>query len=777
MKMIRLISLIALVLCITTSCNTVSKDKLVKNNCGNTLQPFSLHDVRITDGMFKHAMELDKKWLLSLEPDRLLSGFRLESGLTPKAEKYGGWESAGLTGHTLGHYLSACAMMYASTGDEQLNRQIQYTITELDSCQQAFGNGLVAAFPRAKEVFEEIQRGDIRSTGFDLNECWVPMYNMHKLFAGLIDVYEYTGNKFAYEILIKLSDWMVSVFSPLSDEQLQKILDAEHGGINEALASVYDLSRQQKYLDLSLRLNHHKVLGPLANKQDKLAGLHANTQIPKVVGTIRQYEVSGDTSLFILADFFWSTVVNHHSYVIGGNSEAEHFGLHDKTYDRITGATCETCNSYNMLKLTRHLFQINQEIEKADYYERTLYNHIFASQNPEDGMVCYFSPLASGSQKGYSNPFDAFWCCVGSGLENHSRYGEFIYFSDSKDNLYVNLFIPSQLNWKKRNIEIEQITNFPESDTTSFKFEMKKNEKFKLKLRYPEWAKNGYTVLLNGKKIEVDNKSAMPGSYLSIKRKWKDGDRLLYVLPMSLSSEEALGDSTMRAYLYGPVVLAAQLTGDDIPVVLTSQLNDAEKNVSPTSEKLEFIIDSTYPAGVRLIPYYKTTNNRMMVYFKHLTPDEWKKKRDILTGKISKEQSLKNNTVDYFRLGEMQPERDHNFNGTNSKIVEIEGRKCRETTKGGSISFAMDVLPDEPMDLQCTYWGQVGADRKFSIAVDGEEFTVESVHWWGERFVDKPYKIPQNLTTGKKKVVVEFKALDEDCIVGPISEMRILKSE
>ena len=306
---------------------------------------------------------------------------------------------------------------------------------------------------------------------------------------------------------------------------------------------------------------------------------------------------------------------------------------------------------------------------------------------------------------------------------------------------------------------------------------MKKNERFMLKLRYPKWANNGYSLLLNGKQIEVDNKSAIPGSYLSIKRKWKDGDQLSYVLPMSLSSEEALGDSTMRAYLYGPVVLSALLAGEDIPVVLTNQLKEAEKNVSPTREKLEFVVNSTYPKGVQLIPYYKTTDSRMMVYFKYLTSDEWKKKKDMLTGKISKEQRLKNNTLDYFSLGEMQPERNHSFKGTDSKIVEIEGRKCRESSSGGRFSFAVDVLPDEPMDLQCTYWGNVGANRKFSIAIDGEEFTVESVHWWGERFVDKLYNIPVNLTSGKRKVVVEFIALEEDCIVGPISEIRTLRRD
>ncbi|MFV0467370.1 MAG: beta-L-arabinofuranosidase domain-containing protein, partial [Dysgonomonas sp.] len=416
------------------------------------LKPFRLADVRLTAGMFNHAMDLDEAWLLSLEADRFLSGFRSESGLTPKAPKYGGWESQGVAGQTFGHYLSALSMMYAATGNEELNERIKYSVNELDTCQQAFDlYGLVAAFPRAKGLFTEITNGDIRTEGFDLNGGWVPLYSMHKLFAGLIDVYHYTGNEQAYKVLLNLSEGLNHMLSGLTDDQIQKILICEHGGINESVAEVYALTGDVKYRILARRLNHKAVLDPLSRGKDELAGKHANTQIPKVVGVIRQFELTGDSILFRTADFFWNTVVHNHSYVIGGNSEAEHFGVPGRTYDRITDKTCETCNTYNMLKLTKHLFELNPSVEKADYYERALYNQILASQNPHDGMVCYMSPLSAGSRRGYSTPFESFWCCVGTGLENHSRYGEFIYHSDAKDNLYVNLFIPSVLTWKKRN--------------------------------------------------------------------------------------------------------------------------------------------------------------------------------------------------------------------------------------------------------------------------------------------------------------------------------------
>ncbi len=741
---------------------------------------FSLWDVRLTDPLFTHAMELDKQWLLSLDPDRLLSGFRIEAGLTPKAPKYGGWEGGGLSGQTFGHYLSAITMMYASTGDPRLADRMIYCLNQLDTCQQAMGTGLIAGFPNAANLFEELARGDIRTKGFDLNGYYVPFYNQHKLFAGLADSYYYTKNPVALKVLTHLAEFTHSVLAPLSDEQLQQILVAEHGGINESIAEIYALTGEKKFLSLAERMNHRALTDPLLQGRDELAGLHANTQIPKIVGVMREYELSENPDYLKISDFFWNTVIHNHTYVIGGNSEAEHFGAPHRTYDRITDKTCETCNSYNMLKLTRQLFHHRPDVVKADFYERALYNHILASQNPNDGMVCYMSPLVSGARKHFSNPFDAFWCCVGTGLENHAKYGDFIYSTNTANDLYVNLFISSDLDWKKRKMKFIQHTRFPDSDTLTYQIQSSKNQKFTLNLRHPQWAKNGYSLWINGKKLSENQAKLSAEGYLQLNRKWKNGDKIQYVLPQSIYSEEAMGDSTQRAYLYGPIVLASILPEEEkiVPVVVSDHLQEAIHNVQVNKNipAPTFTLNSAWPHSYPMIPYFKTVDARTVVYFEHYTPAQWEQRKEQILLQKDKEQWIKEQTVSHFQPGEMQPERDHSFTGDKLEWGEMHNRKYRKANEGGWFSFEMDVLPDQPMDLMCTYWGDLGDIYKFTVDVDGVPVSTVIIHWWAHDFVDKVYHIPFEVTQGKNKVKVTFTALDEKSVAGPLFHCKILKN-
>lgn len=737
------------------------------------LKEFSLSDVELTDSPFKYAMDLDKKWLLSFDPDKFLSGFRSEAGLTPKATKYGGWESQGVAGQTFGHYLSALAQMYAATKDEALNLKIKYSINELDSCQLAFGNGLIAGFPRAKELFAEIKKGDIRTEGFDLNGGWVPLYNMHKLFAGLIDVYRYTENEQAYKVLIALANGFYDMFSNLSDEQIQKILICEHGGINESMADMYAITKDEKYLKLAHKLNHKAIIDPLVVRKDELVGKHANTQIPKIVGVIRQHELMPNDSLYRVADFFWNTVVRHHSYVIGGNSEAEHFGVPDRTYDRITDKTCENCNTYNMLKLTKHLYQLNPTPEQTDYYERALYNQILASQNPNDGMVCYMSPLSAGSARWFSTRFDSFWCCVGTGLENHAQYGRFIYFRDNADTeLYVNLFIPSILTWKERGITLKQETKFPEEEVTRLLFEMEKPQTFALKLRVPSWIAEEATVLINGESVSQLTKK---DGYIELKREWKNGDSITYGLPMAINSESALGDDRLRAFLYGPIVLAGIVDSNTYPVVV-GDVDKPQELITKKADSLHFTLSGGKPSTMHLIPYYKTVDKKMMVYFQHYTADEWTKNSETILMKQNQEQWIKDQTISQFSPGEMQPERDHHFKGENLEVGEIEGRKYRKAIDGGWFSFDMEIKPNIPQDLVCTYWGNLGDIYKFEVLVDNISVSTVIIHWWGNQFMKKTYHIPNEITQNKEKVTVTFKAIDKKSVAGPLFDCKILKN-
>jgi DUF1680 family protein len=390
---------------------------------------FNLRDVQLLEGSpFKNAMEKDAGYLLSLSPDRLLHRFHQNAGLPVKAPVYGGWESDGLSGHTLGHYLSACAMMYASTGNKVFKERVDYVVSELERCQQARKTGYIGAIPKEDSIFGKVARGDIKTGGFDLNGGWSPWYTVHKVMAGLADAYLYAASSKALQLLKGMANWTANTINPLNPAQLQKMLRCEYGGMNDLLANLYAFTGEKKYLDLSYKFYDDFVMEPLSKKIDPMPGKHSNTNVPKAIGSARQYELTGSESDKTIASFFWERMTNHHSYVIGGNSNYEYCGEPDKLNDRLSDNTNETCNTYNMLKLTRHLFSWQPASQLGDYYERALYNHILASQNPETGMMCYFVPLRMGTQKTFSDSINTFTCCVGSGMENHAKYQEGIYY-------------------------------------------------------------------------------------------------------------------------------------------------------------------------------------------------------------------------------------------------------------------------------------------------------------------------------------------------------------
>ena len=417
-------------------------------------QPFSLHDVTLLAGPFKDGQSIAAAYLLELEPDRLLSRFRKEAGLEPRAEGYDGWECAGVSGHSCGHYLTACAQAWASTQNRAFLDRVTYMVDELAACQQAHGDGYVAAIPGGKKAYAEIEAGDVRSGGFDLNGIWVPNYTHHKMFAGLRDAYRLCANEKALTVATGLADWFEKIHSGLSEEQMQKVLACEFGGLNETFADLYADTGDNRYLALARKFHHKTLIDPLAAGTDSLPGTHANTQIPKLVGSATLYELTGEPADHAAADFFWDRVVNHHTYVTGGHCDGEHFGEPNKLNDRLSGNTTETCNVNNMLKLSEHVFGWRPEPAVADFYERALLNHIRSSQHP-DGRIIYNLSLEPGGHKRYEKPFNRFSCCVGTGMENHVKYGQGIYFHSDSD-LWVNLFIPSRLTWTSRDLTLQQ---------------------------------------------------------------------------------------------------------------------------------------------------------------------------------------------------------------------------------------------------------------------------------------------------------------------------------
>jgi DUF1680 family protein len=518
---------------------------------------FDLNEVSLLDGSpFKNAMDKDAAYLLSLNPDRLLNRFHRNAGLPEKGEVYGGWESEGLSGHTLGHYLSASAMLYAATGNEEFKKRVAYVTDELARCQAARKSGYVGAIPNEDTIFARLARGEIHSSGFDLNGGWSPWYTVHKVMAGLVDAYLYCDNMCALNVVLRMADWVEEILRTLSEEQRLQMLRCEYGGMNDVLANLFAITGNQKYLKLSYKFHDEVVLGKLSARIDPLPGKHSNTNIPKVVGAARRYELTGAESDKTIATFFWDTMVRDHSYVIGGNSNYEYCSEPRKLNDQLSDNTCETCNTYNMLKLTRHLFCWNPCRQYADYYERALYNHILASQNPHTGMMCYFLPLRMGSRKAFSDPVNTFTCCVGTGLENHSKYAEGIYYESDNGGLYVNLFIPSELRWKRHGATVTMQTRFPESNVVSITLHLGKPARFPLMIREPQWTAGTMRISVNGKSI-----TSVAGSsgYHTLLQSWNNGDHITLVIPMSLHTESMPDNPDRIAFLYGPIVLAGQL--------------------------------------------------------------------------------------------------------------------------------------------------------------------------------------------------------------------------
>jgi DUF1680 family protein len=600
------------------------------------LSAFALGHVRLLDGPFRDAQERDARYLLSLEPDRLLHNFRVNAGLAPKAPVYGGWESEEpwvdirCHGHTLGHYLSAVAMMAASTDDARFSQRAEYVVSELRACQAARGDGLVCAFPDGSKPLDDAVAGR-RFTG-------VPWYTQHKIFAGLRDAHLHAATPGALPALVALADWTWNATHGMSDEAMQHMLDTEHGGMTEVLADVAALAHEPKYLALARRFAHHAVLDPLAEGRDILDGLHSNTQIPKLVGYQRVHELDGDAAYGAAARYFWETVTHRRSYVTGGNGDNEHFFPVAEFAKRLGSAkTMETCCTHNMLRLTRALLAESPAPAYGDYYERALYNGILASQDPESGMMTYFQATRPGYVRLYNTPTESFWCCTGTGMENHAKYGDSIYFHD-EGALWVNLFIPSTVRWAARGITLTQTTRFPERDTTRFAIGVRRPVRATLRVRRPGWC-DGISIAVNGRRTSVTPDAS---GYVAVAREWRDGDVVDVHLPMRLRTEPLPNAPEYVAFVYGPIVLAGRLGTDgitpDAQIIKNertsgSMLNatvevpalvgggrDLASRVRPVSgEPLTFeTVGLGRPRDVRLAPYARLAHERYALYWRVL---------------------------------------------------------------------------------------------------------------------------------------------------------------
>jgi uncharacterized protein len=597
------------------------------------LSPFALRDVRLLEGPFLDAQQRDLAYLISLQPDRMLHNFRVNAGLEPKAPVYGGWESVEpwidirCHGHTLGHYLSAASMMYASTGDERMKQRVDGIVGELQECQRASRSGLVCAFPDGAAQLENAIAGR-RFIG-------VPWYTMHKIFAGLRDAHLHAGSAPALDVLTKLAAWTAAATAPMTDDQFQRMLDTEHGGMNEVLTDVAGLTRDPTYLALARRFCHEKVLAPLSESRDPLDGLHANTQIPKAVGFQRLFDATGEDRYGRAARFFWQTVVERRSFVTGGHGDNEHFFPPAGFAAHLSSAkTMETCGTHNMLRLTRMLFMSAPSAACADYYERALYNGILASQDPASGMMTYFQATRPGYVRLYHTPEQSFWCCTGTGIENHAKYGDSIYFR-SADALWVNLFIASAVTWRQKGLTLRQTTAFPDRPSTRLAVSVERPVHATLNVRQPGWC-SAMAVRVNGRRWS----RAAAGGYVAVAREWRSGDVVEIDLPMTLRGEPLPGTTDVVAFLYGPIVLAGRLGREgladgnqiivneresgsmlnatlEIPVLVGDMASLAKRMRQDPHDPLTFRTDRLgRPRDVELAPYYRLAHERYNVYWR-----------------------------------------------------------------------------------------------------------------------------------------------------------------
>jgi DUF1680 family protein len=753
--------------------------------------PFALEDVRLLDGPYRDAMIRDQQYLLSLDQDRLLHNFRITAGLPSNAQPLGGWESPDteLRGHAVGHYLSAVSIMYASTGDERFKAKADSLVAEFAKVQDAEGRkfhpGYLSAFP--EEFFDRVEARQ---------RVWAPYYTIHKIMAGLLDAYQLAHNAQALDVLEKQAHWVYARNAALSEDRRQAMLQTEQGGMVEVLANVYAVTGDERYLQAAHMFEHKRILDPLANGVDPLDNVHANTQIPKIIGSAREYELTGDTRDYEIATYFWDRVVHHRTFVMGGNSDNESFFPEDQASHHLGASGPETCNTYNMLKLTRHLFSWNPSAETMDFYERALLNHILGSQDPKTGGVLYYCPLKPGAFKTFSTPEDSFWCCVGTGMENHAKYNDSIYFYSADARapaLYVNLFIPSELTWKAQDVKVRQTTRFPDEDSTALTFTAAKPATFAVKLRYPAWATSGITVTVNGERQSID---AKPGSYVTIDREWKTGDTLNVTMPMTLHMEGLPDDPHYQALMYGPVVLAGDLgtagldtinrygpsappVGRVPPIAVPSFVADSPQqvlaHVKPVAGKrLTFQTSGLgQPNDVTLVPLYKTFEPRYTVYWTVYNPTEYKKVEADAAALAAHRKAIEGQTIDTVDVSSDASEQAHAFSSEGAGQGFVEGRRWRDT-HNGFLSYTLKVQPDTPLTLVCTFRGSEGQRRSFDILVDGQKVATENLEYHPTELLDKEYAVPETLTRGKNQITVRF-VPQPDARTGGLVEIRTVQ--
>jgi len=784
-------------LSIAPALGVVAQDKLYKDE-------FPLGDITLLDGPLKHARDLNVQVLLKYDCDRMLAPYRKEAGLQPRKPSYPNWD--GLDGHVGGHYLSALAIN-AATGNEECRKRMEYMISELqlvlDANNQrleAWCHNYIGGVSNSAKMWTAFSKGDFGS----YFGTWAPFYNIHKMYAGLRDAWLYCGNEQAKNLFLKFCDWAVDITRDLNDEQMEKMLGNEHGGMNEVLADAYAITGEQKYLNCARRFSHKLLLVPMEEGKDCLDNMHANTQIPKVIGYQRIAELAHDVQYHNASEYFWEIVTRQRSLALGGNSRREHFPTKETCIDYINDIDGpESCNTYNMLKLTEDLNRVKPDGMYGDFYETAMFNHILSTQHPQHGGYVYFTSARPRHYRNYSAPNKAMWCCVGTGMENHGKYGQFVWTHDKgvkaeDDALYVNLFVASELNWKERKMVIRQQTAFPYAETSVVEVAKGKGT-FILKVRKPSWCEN-FTV----KGVGFDADSYEENGFVCMKRKWKKGDQVKISMPMHAYIKPMINVPQYVAIMYGPILLGMKtgtedmrsliaddsrfgqyaggkkLALDEAPILLPKHLDDIAKNLKPVPGKpLHFKLATHMENTIdgELQPFFEIHDSRYMMYWLALGENDYKAYMQKLADEEKARQALEARTVDKVNPGEQQPETDHRMETDDSNKGNTEGIFFRDAKDGHYFSYLMQTKGETNLSLQLKFWGQdEWRTSEFDIYVNDKLLcSVNNSHRWRTtQFKTVDYAIPSEFVKGKKEIRVKFVA-HKGKQVGQIYGVRLVK--
>jgi DUF1680 family protein len=728
---------------------------------------FKIGEVKLLDGPFKESQDAEAKYLLSLDLDRLVAPFRTESGLEPKAKAYPGWETNSLPGVAASFYLSGVSRLYAHTGEEIYLKNLNYILDEMSLCQSK-NDGYLLGSRGGKELFSKLEKEGFYP-GFNdwSNGHGEPYYVLEKLFSGLIDAYRICNNQKALTIVTDLTNWLDRHMSHISDTDMEKIMGVEYGGMNWVLSDMYVITGNKKYLEMSKRWHDSEVIVPMTKGVDVLTAIHANTQFPKMSGLAARYPYTGDPGDLLAAEFFWESVVNHRTYVTGGNSESEYFCPKDSMSHTLTPYTEENCNEYNMLKLTSLLYSIDPRVEYANYMERTLFNHILSAQNPADGKICYFLPLMPGAERVYHSLFESFSCCVCSGLDSYTRHSEYIYAHNGSD-IFVNLFIASELNWKDKGISLRQETNFPREDFTAFKFECSKETEAGLLIRNPEWLSEPLTIKINGELQSI----APSNGYIGLKRKWKTGDIVEIRLPMNIRIESTPDDKNRIALFHGPILLAGEFGKEEADEL--TEVNEApalvpgdkpvDQWLKPAGDPLQYVLTISRPKQVNLKPFFALKTGAYAVYWQNMTEKDWQKRIAMNEKRKLEQEHLERITIDKVIVGNEDSENKHMLTGK-SRAGKGNGGILndliwRTATDKEGFSYILKVPSDAPASLVCKFMGRVQYENwncKIKIDTTGIALLQRGKD---DSYPVNPFEytfpIPGGLTKGKKTVKVSF---------------------